>query len=332
MYMPARLNTRILSPTGDVTSALYDNNPDNGGDVGGGGGGGGGTPGTTTSTKGIVTRPPNETMSPLVPVPINGGGTPPPPPAGPLMGTGSSYVDANGVGRYNASANTDPALRGVGSDEVVQNRLADLTSGNSRYIQDARLRGREAAAKGGMLMSSVAAGMSERAAIESALPIAQQDAATYNAAARDNQAATNQDLLTDQQNRSGFIGQDIGINANAAEASQQRVFSADQTQRDRDFNAAQAEMARTWQGSQAELQRAQERSTAYYNMMFGRESTLSQTIASIYSNTALTAAQQQAAVNNAMSVYGSLWSSMNRTLAQGIPDIFSNPYPVPTTP
>jgi hypothetical protein len=233
---------------------------------------------------------------------------------------------------------------------MVEFRLNNLLSGDSRYIRDARLRAREQASVSGMLMSSVAAGNAERAAIQSGLPIAQQDAQAYGAAAAANQAALNDQRMADQAALTGFIGQDVGISAsaaesaqnrqfqagqseraiqsNAAESAQTRVFSADQATRDKEFNAQQAEQARTWQGTQADLQRTQEREMAYYQTMFGREGQLSQALASIYANSNLDATQQKAAADNAVAVYSQLWTTQNQTLAQGIPEIYADPYAI----
>lgn len=61
----------------------------------------------------------------------------------------------------------DPALAG----KSVQDNLAALLGPNSPYIQNARQRGLEVASSRGLLNSSMAADSSERAAIESAMPI-----------------------------------------------------------------------------------------------------------------------------------------------------------------
>ena len=65
---------------------------------------------------------------------------------------------------------------------TVAGQLASLLGDESEYIQQARAKGEEQAAARGMLSSSMAARSAERAAIESALPIAQQDARTFAAA------------------------------------------------------------------------------------------------------------------------------------------------------
>lgn len=308
-----------------------------------GGGGGGGTtrPRTTTPTP-TPTPTPAPTPAPT-PRPSTGGtgtgtGTGTGGATGPKYTVPNPYTSLpttspiqvqDGVGQYNAN-DTDPALRELQDNELVSKNLKSLLDSDSRYIQDARLRGTEAASKSGMLMSSVSAGMSERAAIEAGLPIAQGDASAATAVYRDNMAAKNSDLLADQQNRASLIGQQMGIAANLADAERNRAFQAIEQQRQMDFNAYQQQQAQAWQGSQNDLQRLQERQMAYYNQIYGREGQLSNTLASIYSNPNLTAEQQAAAVKNANAMYSSLWNTMNATLASGVPQIYTNPYTATT--
>lgn len=59
-------------------------------------------------------------------------------------------------------------------DSVVQGSLESMMNPQSSYIQNARQRGVEQAATRGGINSSIAAGASERAAIEAAAPLAQQ--------------------------------------------------------------------------------------------------------------------------------------------------------------
>ena len=63
--------------------------------------------------------------------------------------------------------------------ETVEGRLTELTGGESRYVNLARDTAERSANKRGMINSAMAAGLGEEAAIKAALPIAQQDAATY---------------------------------------------------------------------------------------------------------------------------------------------------------
>lgn len=75
---------------------------------------------------------------------------------------GSSYV---------ATATGNPAAQPESPYDVVTGNLNKLLGQDSPYIQNARLRGAEAAQARGLRNSSIAAGASERAAIEAAQPI-----------------------------------------------------------------------------------------------------------------------------------------------------------------
>lgn len=75
--------------------------------------------------------------------------------------------------------------------ETVAGQMNALTSVNSPMMQNARTGAKQAAAKSGLLNSSMAAGAGEKAVIQTALPIAQQDAGMYSQVARDNQGAQN---------------------------------------------------------------------------------------------------------------------------------------------
>lgn len=60
------------------------------------------------------------------------------------------------------------------ANELVQGSMEAMLNPNSSYIQNARQRGTEIAATRGGINSSIAAGASERAAIDAAAPLAQQ--------------------------------------------------------------------------------------------------------------------------------------------------------------
>ena len=72
------------------------------------------------------------------------------------------------------TANYDPAKG------TVAGQMNGLLKSDNPYIKNARSQGKEHAASRGLLNSSIAAGASEKSAINAALPIAQQDASTYN--------------------------------------------------------------------------------------------------------------------------------------------------------
>ncbi len=82
--------------------------------------------------------------------------------------------------------------REVSEDATVQGRMEGLLSEGSRYMEVARQNAAQQANSRGLLNSSMAAGAGERAAIEAAMPIAQQDAQTYGNRELANMDATNQ--------------------------------------------------------------------------------------------------------------------------------------------
>jgi len=67
----------------------------------------------------------------------------------------------------------------VNPESTVEGRLSGLLSQNNDYIKRARTEAEQFANRRGMLNTSMAAGAAEGAAIDRALPIAQQDAASF---------------------------------------------------------------------------------------------------------------------------------------------------------
>lgn len=84
-----------------------------------------------------------------------------------------------------ASTYQDPA-------NTVASQLSNLLSSDNPYMQAAKVRAEEKAQQFGLLGSSMAVGAAHRAAIESGLPIAQQDAETAAKFGLQQQAAENQ--------------------------------------------------------------------------------------------------------------------------------------------
>lgn len=147
-------------------------------------------------------------------------------------------------GMYNAggSGGSNAYVRDTQGNELVSNNLNGLLDQNGQYIQLARQSGMDQAGSRGLLNSSIAAGNSQRAAIQSALPIAQGDAAAYGAAATQNQDALNQNELTAMNNATSenvanigagasMYGDDLGL-MNQREG---RAFSGEQQGLDRSF-------------------------------------------------------------------------------------------------
>ncbi len=136
-------------------------------------------------------------VPPKPPYPENGAlpTTPQPTPPGTATqppGTAPGAPVTPGTGQPPTGAPPTPGslgldfMRQVTPNELVANQLNSLLDQNGAYMRNARLRGQEQAANRGLLNSSVAAGASQRAALEAAAPIAQADAEVYRQANQGN--------------------------------------------------------------------------------------------------------------------------------------------------
>lgn len=147
-------------------------------------------------------------------------------------------------GMYNAggSGGSNAYVRDAQPNELVSTNLNGLLDENGQYMQLARQSGLDQAGSRGLLNSSIAAGNSQRAAIQSGLPIAQGDAQAYMAAAGQNQDALNQNELTAMNNATSenvanigagasMYGDDLGL-MNQREG---RAFSGEMQGLDRSF-------------------------------------------------------------------------------------------------
>lgn len=147
-------------------------------------------------------------------------------------------------GMYNAGGNggSNAYVRDVQPNELVSTGVNNLLDQNGQYMQLARQSGMDQAGQRGLLNSSIAAGNSQRAAIQSAMPIAQGDAAAYGAAAGQNQDALNQAELTAMNNATSLGTAQIGANASMygddlglMNQREGRAFSGEQQGLDRSF-------------------------------------------------------------------------------------------------
>lgn len=140
-----------------------------------------------------------------------------------MTGGGQSYV-------YNPAIGNNPLPPGFQGtvnkaytrtpqqNALVQHQITGLLNADNPYIRNARQRGREEAAGRGLLNSSMAAGSAERAGIESALPIASQDAQTFAQAEAQNLDALNQMAQQENQLNANLAGARIGARASTASA------------------------------------------------------------------------------------------------------------------
>ena len=145
---------------------------------------------------------------------------------------------------YDAAAydmnNTDAS----GRNGVMEDRLTGLLSRDSEYMQLARARALQQMNARGLSNSSMAVGAAHNAAIQSALPIAQQDAQAFNQVGLSNVGAVNQASATNTNaaNQFGLANQALDArsaseNAAAAQAANTWTAAADLQQNTADQNA-----------------------------------------------------------------------------------------------
>ena len=102
-----------------------------------------------------------------------------------------TYAGTN-IDQVRGDADVRPGSEYVSPEATVAGQLETLLNQESEYMKSAQRRSDERAAQLGLLGSSMAVGAGERAAIESALPIAQQDAQTFAQAGLAQQKTSNE--------------------------------------------------------------------------------------------------------------------------------------------
>ena len=112
----------------------------------------------------------------------------------------------------------------VKDNQTVSGQMDNLLKSDSPYMKQAETQGKQFAAGRGLLNSSMAAGAAQGAAIERALPIAQQDAGTFANSAQFNADAGNRVGMfnADSQNLAGRF------NADASNDMAKTNFQAEQ--------------------------------------------------------------------------------------------------------
>lgn len=117
---------------------------------------------------------------------------------------------ANGVptsaATYNATQLGTPTQLNVGAQQTVQGQLANINNPNSPIIMAARNSANQQANANGLLNSTMAISAGDAAAYNAAIPIAEQDATTYNNAAAANASAANT-FAVDNQNATNTANQ-----------------------------------------------------------------------------------------------------------------------------
>lgn len=142
--------------------------------------------------------------------------------------------------------------RNVLQNELAQTHLNEMTAGDSAYMQNARQRGLETAARRGMLNSSIAAGASQRSALEAAAPFAMQAAGAYGQAQSENMGALNANLMQERDimNRALWEANNAAAARDGSIAMSQALSDAEQNR----YRMFQENLA--FEGEQRGLDRA----------------------------------------------------------------------------
>lgn len=109
-------------------------------------------------------------------------------------------------------------------------------------------------------------------------------------------------------------------------------FQRAMSEAEQGWRSGEAALDRTYNSEQASLNRNEQRYGTYFNMIANREQQLATVLNGIYSNPNLTPQQQAQAAANARAVLSSVTDGYNTVMANGIPPIFANPYPMQFQP
>lgn len=132
-----------------------------------------------------------------------------------------SYTPAQATSDRAQATPYDPKQFLVADDQTVQGQLSKiLKSGTSPLLQQAETRALQQANQRGLLNSSLAVQAGQEAVIGAALPIAQQDAQTYNQAMTNTGNAQNAALQFGAagQNQASQVNAQLGTNVNQVNA------------------------------------------------------------------------------------------------------------------
>jgi hypothetical protein len=173
----------------------------------------------------------------------------------------------------NPSTLTGPATRSiVSADETVSGQMDKILASNSPLLQRAKTRAAQAANSRGLLNGSMGVQAGEEAVLTTAMPMAQQDAATYNKQGLTNQTAANQFGLsnqnfqqqtgkgayTDTTNPGGLLGANLSNQLKLQTA--QNTFATGEKALDRAQQTSMQTGQNTFASGEAALGRAQQTS------------------------------------------------------------------------
>lgn len=113
----------------------------------------------------------------------------------------------------------DPTTRNVTEDQLVSSQLQGLLASDSPYMRQAALAAERQSASRGLLSSSMAAGASQAAAMQAAMPIAAANAEAYQRAASENAAAINSTNLAKLQSVTNMASSQLASMTSLATAA-----------------------------------------------------------------------------------------------------------------
>lgn len=144
---------------------------------------------------------------------------------------------------------------------MASSQLSKLLASDSKLMTQARSKAAAASSRRGLLNSSIGVEAGESAAIQSMVPIAQQDASTWGASEQFNAGAAN-DFARDSNafGRNSALTKYQGILAQEAQ-SRDHAWRSGEATIDRDFQSNQSALDRNFRGAESALDRGfQERS------------------------------------------------------------------------
>jgi hypothetical protein len=142
--------------------------------------------------------------------------------------------------------------------ETMQGQVSSILSQDNPLMQRARALATQQMGQRGLINSSMAQGAGVAAMVDRALPIAQQDAQTYNQRALVNQDATNQanQFNVGQTNQMFQFGQDLA--GRFGMQREQQSFQAGESALDRAQQTQLQTNQFSFQGTQADMDRSQQ--------------------------------------------------------------------------
>lgn len=160
---------------------------------------------------------------------------------------------ANTVSQFDAAQRTvDPAT------QTVQGQVDSILANDSPLMQRARTLATQQMAQRGLVNSSMAVGAGQAAMMDRALPIATQDAQTYNSVASENMAAKNQTGMFNSGEQNRFSLQTGQQNFTAAQANLDRAQQTAMADKSIDAQKALQTAQQQFTAAQSDLDRVQQ--------------------------------------------------------------------------